>query len=1244
MITSTFDTKSGKILLEIDVASTISAQILSMGSLSYDFDQTPESVSIDRVQALYSQVSFSLMQYGDTGEDLWDELVDEATSADIPCKITLRTWEGEDYEFLMKLRLADISMNERSRNVSIVLIPNVDLGVTVREIFDNIHSSKKKNFTRRRKDPTGQETSKTYSNKATGVLDWIEVALNKIFNNTYDNDTKPSSTRFTDGEYTAKIYDNVENVDPAIGTKSLIMLDVTSEDFDPSEDGFLTINGNGKITSPGGGLAFPNPLVNTTINITGASFVGQVQLNDRIIINYGLGYGESFRITNITANTLSIQTNFAPQYNDAEWSIARPINADNQPAVKILKDLVGIEGSVFGTGFTKNFYFNRLDRTEANTVTLDYDMVLDFKPKPFYLSLGTSIVAQRADGTRGNVAPEGGADKFGSWSLGNLDTRIPNLRDYTSITPGNSNASKELKIELAPAYPLLNKGQSITDGFDGDYTNGGIDAQTDTTLESILTANGIRSFFQALNKAEGGISIEFSIMGATMIFPWQTIQFDTRAPEKYRNRQFRPTSLKYNFVNDTVTVTAYQIDNVETPIYSDIYLRTGLNSNFGQALLLPQMKIAVNDEIAGGLRKVATFTLSAPAFGTTSRIFINRRIGDAPIIPANFKILLINPFNIQQQQELTISQDIEIGSQQILVETAQISPAFPAGSYVEITTQSVLTSLIISETAVRISSKQKAEGQIRVAVNGFVTSLEVYLWAQIREGEDFDVISAVDGQTYSITATATVNAGEQTLPIQEQFVNARAGDLIWGNENLKQSYLHVDPGQVISSVQAERKANDIALVRTEIQSGSPITSIPIKNARSMTLRDGMKLNILNRDGTNEEFTVNGEQILTGASTGITVNSQTPLFDYDVDADVQEPSGAASSVISQQAGTIVLKATTSSGSINKLALVRLDATAASGSTILLQANQVLIDGQTTFLNSLASNGVTRIATNNVVIESSTEPTTRVPSGDLVVGDVWIDTANNRRPSVWNGTIWGRGFTVINGGTITTGTINANRLDVTGIFATNVTVTAILTMGSGAIITDSTSDGNYKIFSGGIRLRGDQSFSTNSAISFVAGGGLDGSATAQIGVNDDGGIPELRITSGAFINLNPSNAVRIPTSGNSTGSTSGALRVTGGAYFGGNSFHAGSFTLQNSLIIGTGTNKATIRYTVNTARTYDIPNAGANASFVMTAGNQGIGGTKNFTGTLQADGNTGQTDVIATSGGTLTFTKGILTGVS
>lgn len=57
-----------------------------------------------------------------------------------------------------------------------------------------------------------------------------------------------------------------------------------------------------------------------------------------------------------------------------------------------------------------------------------------------------------------------------------------------------------------------------------------------------------------------------------------------------------------------------------------------------------------------------------------------------------------------------------------------------------------------------------------------------------------------------------------------------------------------------------------------------------------------------------------------------------------------------------------------------------------------------------------------------------------------------------------------------------------------------------------------------------------------------------------------------------------------------------------------------TLGRNLLLGTQTNKATLTYTTNTARTYTIPDAGANADFVMNQGNQTIAGTKTFSSTI------------------------------
>jgi hypothetical protein len=57
-----------------------------------------------------------------------------------------------------------------------------------------------------------------------------------------------------------------------------------------------------------------------------------------------------------------------------------------------------------------------------------------------------------------------------------------------------------------------------------------------------------------------------------------------------------------------------------------------------------------------------------------------------------------------------------------------------------------------------------------------------------------------------------------------------------------------------------------------------------------------------------------------------------------------------------------------------------------------------------------------------------------------------------------------------------------------------------------------------------------------------------------------------------------------------------------------------TTTNGLVLGTQTSKATISYTTNVARTYTIPDAGADANFVMTAGAQTIAGVKTFSSQL------------------------------
>jgi hypothetical protein len=83
---------------------------------------------------------------------------------------------------------------------------------------------------------------------------------------------------------------------------------------------------------------------------------------------------------------------------------------------------------------------------------------------------------------------------------------------------------------------------------------------------------------------------------------------------------------------------------------------------------------------------------------------------------------------------------------------------------------------------------------------------------------------------------------------------------------------------------------------------------------------------------------------------------------------------------------------------------------------------------------------------------------------------------------------------------------------------------------------------------------------------------------------------------------------------------ASTVTNGVYTTGDQTIAGIKTFSSApivagLTLGSQTNKATLSYTTNTARTYTIPDAGANANFVMTQGAQTIAGVKTFSSTIE-----------------------------
>jgi hypothetical protein len=101
---------------------------------------------------------------------------------------------------------------------------------------------------------------------------------------------------------------------------------------------------------------------------------------------------------------------------------------------------------------------------------------------------------------------------------------------------------------------------------------------------------------------------------------------------------------------------------------------------------------------------------------------------------------------------------------------------------------------------------------------------------------------------------------------------------------------------------------------------------------------------------------------------------------------------------------------------------------TGSNIKIKADFIVLEGQTTFLTDFYKN---LSATSFVIVSDTTpaeRPTTPTPT-PLEIGDVWINTTGGLDlPYNWNGTGWIRGFTVVDAGNVTTGTLNANNVTI------------------------------------------------------------------------------------------------------------------------------------------------------------------------------------------------------------------------
>ena len=130
---------------------------------------------------------------------------------------------------------------------------------------------------------------------------------------------------------------------------------------------------------------------------------------------------------------------------------------------------------------------------------------------------------------------------------------------------------------------------------------------------------------------------------------------------------------------------------------------------------------------------------------------------------------------------------------------------------------------------------------------------------------------------------------------------------------------------------------------------------------------------------------------------------------------------------------------------------------------------------------------------------------------------------------------------------------------------------------------------------VNMTDQKLFSTNGSVVFEIGANLTSSMVGNSTANVTSNTTMLRIAnSTASANLTPDSL------------TIGTSTVNSAV------IQAATLAANGNVTLGTQANKATVTYTTNTARTYTLPDAGANASFVMSEGTQTINGAKTFSG--------------------------------
>jgi len=228
-------------------------------------------------------------------------------------------------------------------------------------------------------------------------------------------------------------------------------------------------------------------------------------------------------------------------YGFADLRDAIPATGEDSIRSKVVS-VSAMEGAIFGSAFSVNFYTNR--RNNKANVSLSNNDVTEIKSVRGSGKVNAINVIATATG--GGLAYEA------------------TFVDTGAEVAGNPLGDQFIGLNLVAHGPQFSVGILEFDATNSppQYINC-VDAQLNTHVSSNVQGlvNAGASVYSSAFDASLIVPtrIETTVLGVDKVKPHETIKFDATAPARYQGTHYRPSSLKYNFKADTVTISAYKI-------------------------------------------------------------------------------------------------------------------------------------------------------------------------------------------------------------------------------------------------------------------------------------------------------------------------------------------------------------------------------------------------------------------------------------------------------------------------------------------------------------------------------------------------------------------------------------------------------------------------------------------------------------------------------------------------------------